>query len=53
VLRLRPKIMTIVTMTASLLPLLWADGAAPSWAQGGPTPSTAAFYKQRSLAQSN
>jgi copper/silver efflux system protein len=27
VLRLRPKIMTIVTMGACLLPLLWADGA--------------------------
>ena len=25
--RLRPKIMTITTMAASLLPLLWADGA--------------------------
>jgi Cu(I)/Ag(I) efflux system membrane protein CusA/SilA len=25
--RLRPKLMTIVTMAASLLPLLWADGA--------------------------
>jgi Cu(I)/Ag(I) efflux system membrane protein CusA/SilA len=25
--RLRPKLMTIVTMTAALLPLLWADGA--------------------------
>ena len=25
--RLRPKIMTISTMAASLLPLLWADGA--------------------------
>jgi Cu(I)/Ag(I) efflux system membrane protein CusA/SilA len=27
VLRLRPKIMTITTMAASLLPLLWAEGA--------------------------
>jgi Cu(I)/Ag(I) efflux system membrane protein CusA/SilA len=27
VLRLRPKIMTITTMAAGLLPLLWADGA--------------------------
>jgi Cu(I)/Ag(I) efflux system membrane protein CusA/SilA len=27
VLRLRPKIMTITTMAAALLPLLWADGA--------------------------
>ena len=27
VLRLRPKIMTIVTMGACLMPLLWADGA--------------------------
>jgi Cu(I)/Ag(I) efflux system membrane protein CusA/SilA len=27
VLRLRPKIMTITTMAASLVPLLWADGA--------------------------
>lgn len=27
VLRLRPKVMTITTMAASLLPLLWADGA--------------------------
>jgi Cu(I)/Ag(I) efflux system membrane protein CusA/SilA len=27
VLRLRPKLMTIATMGASLLPLLWADGA--------------------------
>ena len=27
VLRLRPKLMTITTMGASLLPLLWADGA--------------------------
>jgi Cu(I)/Ag(I) efflux system membrane protein CusA/SilA len=27
VLRLRPKLMTITTMAASLLPLLWADGA--------------------------
>jgi copper/silver efflux system protein len=27
VLRLRPKIMTVTTMAASLLPLLWADGA--------------------------
>jgi copper/silver efflux system protein len=27
VLRLRPKIMTITTMTAGLLPLLWAQGA--------------------------
>ena len=26
VLRLRPKVMTIVTMVAGLLPLLWADG---------------------------
>jgi Cu(I)/Ag(I) efflux system membrane protein CusA/SilA len=25
--RLRPKIMTVSTMAASLLPLLWADGA--------------------------
>ena len=25
--RLRPKLMTIVTMTAALLPLLWARGA--------------------------
>jgi Cu(I)/Ag(I) efflux system membrane protein CusA/SilA len=25
--RLRPKIMTITTMAAALLPLLWADGA--------------------------
>jgi Cu(I)/Ag(I) efflux system membrane protein CusA/SilA len=25
--RLRPKIMTVTTMAASLLPLLWADGA--------------------------
>ena len=25
--RLRPKVMTVVTMTASLLPLLWSDGA--------------------------
>jgi Cu(I)/Ag(I) efflux system membrane protein CusA/SilA len=25
--RLRPKIMTVATMAASLLPLLWADGA--------------------------
>ena len=25
--RLRPKIMTITTMAAGLLPLLWADGA--------------------------
>jgi Cu(I)/Ag(I) efflux system membrane protein CusA/SilA len=25
--RLRPKIMTITTMAASLLPLLWAEGA--------------------------
>ena len=25
--RLRPKVMTIVTMTAALLPLLWAQGA--------------------------
>jgi len=25
--RLRPKLMTITTMAASLLPLLWADGA--------------------------
>jgi Cu(I)/Ag(I) efflux system membrane protein CusA/SilA len=25
--RLRPKLMTIVTMTAALLPLLWAQGA--------------------------
>jgi Cu(I)/Ag(I) efflux system membrane protein CusA/SilA len=27
ILRLRPKIMTIATMGAGLLPLLWADGA--------------------------
>ena len=27
VLRLRPKIMTITTMAAGLLPLLWAEGA--------------------------
>jgi Cu(I)/Ag(I) efflux system membrane protein CusA/SilA len=27
VMRLRPKLMTIVTMTAALLPLLWARGA--------------------------
>jgi Cu(I)/Ag(I) efflux system membrane protein CusA/SilA len=27
VLRLRPKIMTVATMAASLLPLLWAEGA--------------------------
>jgi Cu(I)/Ag(I) efflux system membrane protein CusA/SilA len=27
VMRLRPKVMTIVTMTAALLPLLWARGA--------------------------
>ena len=27
VMRLRPKVMTIVTMTAALLPLLWAQGA--------------------------
>jgi len=27
VLRLRPKIMTVTTMAAALLPLLWADGA--------------------------
>jgi Cu(I)/Ag(I) efflux system membrane protein CusA/SilA len=27
VMRLRPKIMTVATMAASLLPLLWADGA--------------------------
>jgi Cu(I)/Ag(I) efflux system membrane protein CusA/SilA len=27
ILRLRPKIMTITTMAASLLPLLWAEGA--------------------------
>jgi len=27
VMRLRPKLMTIVTMTAALLPLLWAQGA--------------------------
>ena len=26
VLRLRPKLMTITTMAAGLLPLLWADG---------------------------
>ena len=25
--RLRPKIMTVTTMAAGLLPLLWADGA--------------------------
>ncbi|HLK40417.1 MAG TPA: efflux RND transporter permease subunit, partial [Polyangiaceae bacterium] len=25
--RLRPKLMTVTTMAASLLPLLWADGA--------------------------
>jgi Cu(I)/Ag(I) efflux system membrane protein CusA/SilA len=25
--RLRPKLMTVATMAASLLPLLWADGA--------------------------
>ena len=25
--RLRPKLMTIVTMTAALMPLLWAQGA--------------------------
>ncbi len=25
--RLRPKLMTVVTMAAGLLPLLWADGA--------------------------
>ncbi|MES1208424.1 MAG: efflux RND transporter permease subunit, partial [Pseudomonadota bacterium] len=25
--RLRPKVMTVATMTASLLPLLWSDGA--------------------------
>jgi Cu(I)/Ag(I) efflux system membrane protein CusA/SilA len=27
VLRLRPKVMTVSTMAAGLLPLLWADGA--------------------------
>ena len=43
--RLRPKVMTVATMAAGLLPLLWADenvpvetiiGAVPAWTRSGP-----------------